>query len=191
MKHRTVLLVIDLVQDFTRPDGSCYYETTGAMMPRVVEFVNQVRERNVYIIWVQQISEKDRPLNTELGSRKKLNCVEGSGGELLDSRFTVDREGDYLLVKRRADAFFRTELEQLLIDQGTENVRVCGTKTNCCVRASATGAAMRDYKTYIVSDCVSSNTEEITRIHLEDMSKYFAKAIDSREVLRRLDAGEL
>lgn len=191
MIHKTVLLVIDLVNDFTRPDGACYYETTGAMMPRVVEFVNQCRERNVYIIWVQQVSETNRPLNTELGSRKKLNCVEGSGGELLDARFTVDKERDYLLVKSRADAFFHTELEQILAEQGVEYVLVCGTKTNCCVRASATGAAMRDYKTYIVSDCVSSNTEEITRIHLEDMSKYFAKAIDSQEVLRRLDAGEL
>lgn len=191
MKHRTVLLVIDLVNDFTRPDGACYYETTGDMLPRVVEFVNQARERNVYIIWVLQVSETDRPLHTELGSRKKLNCVRGSGGERLDSRFIVDKKRDYLLEKSRADAFFRTELEQLLIDQGIRNVLVCGTKTNCCVRASATGAAMRDYRTYLVSDCVSSNTEEITRIHLEDMSKYFAKAIDSREVLRRLDAGEL
>lgn len=191
MKQKTALLVIDLVNDFTQPDGKCYYETTGAMMPRVVEFVNTARDKGVFIVWVQQISKTDRPLNKELSSRQKLNCVEGSGGELLDARFTVDKDKDYVLVKSRADAFFRTELEQLLLDRGVENVLVCGTKTNCCVRATATGAAMRDYPTYIVSDCVSSNTDEITQIHLADMSKYFAKAISSEEVLDRLDKGEL
>ena len=189
MKQKTALLVIDLVNDFTRPDGKCYYETTGAMMPRVVAFVDAARDKGALIIWVQQISKTDRPLNRELSSRQKLNCVEGSGGELLDDRFTVDRQRDVVLVKSRADAFFRTELEQLLLERGVENVLVCGTKTNCCVRATATGAAMRDYATYIVSDCVSSNTEEITQIHLADMSKYFAKAISSEEVLARLDDG--
>lgn len=191
MKNKTALLVIDLVNDFTQPDGKCYYDTTGEMMPRAVEFVNTVREKGVFIIYVQQVSKTDRPLNKELASRQKLNCVEGSGGELLDARFTIDPERDYILVKSRADAFFRTELEQLLLDREVENILVCGTKTNCCVRATATGAAMRDYRTYIVSDCVSSNTDEITQIHLADMSRYFAKAITSKEVLAKLEAGDL
>lgn len=190
MENKTALLVIDLVNDFTRPGGSCYYETTGAMMPRVVNFVNEVRKKGIFVVWVQQISKKDRPLNKELSSRQKLNCVEGSGGELLDARFTVVADQDYILVKSRADAFFKTELEEILLKHNVENILVCGTKTNCCVRATATGAAMRDYHTYVVGDCVSSNTEEISSIHLADMSKYFAKAISSTEVLKRLEDGE-
>lgn len=189
--YKSVLLVIDLVNDFTQPEGKCYYETTGRMMPTVINFINECRKRGVLIIYVQQVSSVNRPLNKELTSRQKLNCVEGSGGELLDSRLPVDESVDYILKKSRADAFYRTELEGLLTAVKAENVMVCGTKTNCCVRATATGAAMRDYKTFMISDCVSSNTDEISQIHLADMNKYFAKSITSTEVLQRLDQGEL
>jgi nicotinamidase-related amidase len=50
---------------------------------------------------------------------------------------------------------------------------------------------MRDYHTYLVSDCVSSNTEEISQAHLDDMAKYVARVIDSRELLDMVDGGLL
>jgi len=187
--HKTALLVVDLVNDFTKPTGIHYYQTTAVMMPRIVDMISRIRDKGVLIVYIQQVSAKDRYINPELKTR--LSCVEGSGGELLDDRLPIDVARDIIVRKSRFSGFFRTELEDVLEKNGVKNVVVIGTKTNCCVRATATGACMRDYHTYLVSDCVSSNTEEISQAHLDDMAKYVARVIDSRELLDMVDGGLL
>ena len=67
---------------------------------------------------------------------------------------------------------------------------VCGIKTNVCCRQTAIDSVSHNYKTYMVSDMTSTNNEEIKAYHLDEINRYFAKVIDSDEVLRRLDAGE-
>lgn len=43
----------------------------------------------------------------------------------------------------------------------------------------------------MISDMVSTNTQEISEYHLEEINRYFAKVLDSEEVVRRLECGEL
>ena len=185
--NRIALLVVDLVNDFTQPTGIHHYGTTAEMMPRICDMIPRLRAKGVLIVYIQQVSAKDRFINPELKTR--LSCVEGSGGELLDPRLPVDAGRDIIVRKSRFSAFFRTDLERILMERGIEKVVVIGTKTNCCVRATATDACMRDYHTYLVSDCVSSNTAEISKAHLEDMAKYVAKVIDHRELLAMVESG--
>lgn len=41
----------------------------------------------------------------------------------------------------------------------------------------------------MVSDMTSTNNEEIKSYHLDEINRYFAKVIDSGEVISRLEAG--
>ena len=79
----------------------------------------------------------------------------------------------------------------MLHERGIENVLVSGVKTNVCCRATATDAYSYGFRTFMVSDMLATNTAELSQFHLDEMTKYMAKAIDSDEVFRRLDAGEL
>ncbi len=173
---KTAVLVVDLVNDFTRPDGKIYYETTGQMMPRCVRFIDRMRELGAKIVYIQQVMSREDAARQNPDLRLRMCCVEGTGGEELDARLPVLPE-DTVVKKTRASGFFRTELEDLLEAWGVDTVAVIGTKTNCCVRATATDASMRDYHTFLISDCVSTNTEELNRFHCEDINKYTAKAV--------------
>ena len=41
------------------------------------------------------------------------------------------------------------------------------------------------------SDMVASDTEERSKIHLEELTKYTAKAIPLEEIIRRIEEGRL
>ena len=183
---KTALVVVDLVRDFTNPDGKIFYPSTGEMMPKVSYLINELRSRGVQIIYIRNVADKDRIKDKHINTR--LCCVEGSGGELLDERLPIDPK-DIIVVKNRFSAFFNTELDKVLKSHKIKKVIVIGTKTNCCVRATAIDANMRDYDTYIVSDCVSTNTEELNRFHLEDLAKYTAKVVSSEDLLKSIDSG--
>lgn len=182
----TALVVVDLVRDFTEPEGSIYYPTTGNMMPRVCNLINDLRERGVLIVYIQNVADERRSKNKHIKTR--ASCVKGSGGELLDKRLSVF-EQDKIVIKNRFSAFFKTTLEDVLQSNGVKKVIVIGTKTNCCVRATAIDSNMRDYDTYIVSDCVSTNTDELNKFHLEDLAKYTAKVLTADELIRSIDSG--
>lgn len=83
-----------------------------------------------------------------------------------------------------------TGLNEVLRKKGVENVLVCGVKTNVCCRATATDAYSHRFRTYMISDMLGTNTAQINDFHLQEMTKYFAKAITSEEAIRRLQAGE-
>ena len=42
----------------------------------------------------------------------------------------------------------------------------------------------------MIRDMLSTNTQEISDYHLDEINRYFAKVIDSQEVLRRLESGQ-
>lgn len=187
--EKTAVLVVDLVNDFTQPDGKIYYDTTGEMFPRAVNFIEQMHKRGALIVYIAQVLPRAETVRFKPGSRR-LSCVEGSGGEELDSRLPRYQD-DLVIRKHRFSGFFRTDLEAVLEKSDVKNVVVIGTKTNCCVRATVIDAAMRDYRTFMISDCVSTNTAELNRIHCEDINKYTAKVLTSSEFIQAVDTGAI
>lgn len=184
---KVALLVVDLVNDFTSQGGKHYYPETEKIMPNVCGLIEELHKRGVLVIYIQQITPASAGGN---GIIANLSCVEGTGGELLDSRLPVTDQ-DEIVVKRKPSGFFETDLQDTLQRYGVDTVALAGTKTNYCVRATATDAMMRDYKVYVISDCVSTNTAELNQFHLKDLAKYTAKVIDSQGFLHLMDSGEI
>lgn len=118
------------------------------------------------------------------------NCMEGTMGIEIDPMLPVDEEKDYVIRKRRYSGFFGTDLDLVLRENHIENVVIVGTKTNCCIRATVTDAFYLDYNGIVISDCVATNSEEVNRVHLEDIRKYLGQVVDSDTLFEKLDAGE-
>lgn len=61
------------------------------------------------------------------------------------------------IVKSNVDKFYKTNLEQILQQNGIKNVIVTGYAANGAVLHTATNAAFRGYKVIIPVDCVSTS----------------------------------
>ena len=90
--------------------------------------------------------------------------------------------------KTRYSAFFGTDLDLVLRENGVSEVVVVGTKTNCCIRATVTDAYNLDYRAIVLSDCVATDDPVVNRVHLTDIRKYLGRVMSSAEFFARGDS---
>ena len=89
------------------------------------------------------------------------------------------RAGDYSLIKPRWSAFFGTELDLILRRLSVRRVILAGTTTPNCIRTTCYDANSLDYNVVILTDCTSSQTQEIQRANLADMERMGAVLMDT------------
>lgn len=179
--NETALLIVDMVRDFTDPNGLVYYPQNREVLPRIREVEDFCRERGNLIIFAQhryRANKYDKNLET-----MRVNCIEGSGGEEIDHMLLVDEKADYVIQKRRYSAFFGTDLDLILREHGIKDLIIVGTKTNCCIRATVTDAYYFNYNVIVLSDCVATNSEIVNQVHLDDIKNYFGKVYTSKEYM--------
>lgn len=185
---KTALLIVDMVKDFTDPDGLVFYPQNREILPKIKRVLDKCREKDVLVVYLQHCNRKGK--FDRKAAAMRPNCIEGSGGEEIDPMLPV-KESDYVIKKRRYSGFFATDLDLVLRENDVKNVIIVGTKTNCCIRATVTDAFYLDYEGYVVSDCVATNSETVNRVHLEDIDKYLGHMIDSETLFKMLDEGTL
>lgn len=185
---KTALLIVDMVKDFTAPEGLVFYPQNREILPRIRKVLDKCREKDVLIVFLQHCNRKGK--FDRKAAAMRPNCIEGSGGEDIDPMLPVE-ESDYVIKKRRYSGFFATDLDLVLREHDVRNVIIVGTKTNCCIRATVTDAFYLDYEGYVISDCVATNSETVNQVHLEDIDKYLGHVIDTETLFRMLEEGTL
>lgn len=192
VSKKTALLVVDLQKGLTLEGGNNYYPTAGEMMDRVAQNIDLMRDKGALVVYIWSkthfssgLTSGAPAINPDLGGRvlgpKSEEMLE------LDDRLHFVPDTDVLICKHTYSAFWGTPLLETLQQNGIENVLVCGIKTNICCRQTAIDAASHGFKTYVIRDMTSTNNEEIKDYHLAELDQYFAKVLDSDEVLARFD----
>lgn len=187
--NNTALLIVDMVKDFTDPEGLVFYPQNREILPKIREVLDRCRKHDCLVVFLQHCNRKGKTDRRIANMRE--NCMEGTDGIEIDSMLTVDEEKDYVIRKRRYSGFFGTDLDLVLRENHIENLIVVGTKTNCCIRATVTDAFYLDYNAIVISDCVATNSENVNQVHLEDIQKYLGTVIDKDTLFARLDRKEL
>jgi nicotinamidase-related amidase len=178
-----------MVYDFTNPNGLVYYPQNGEILPKIRQVLDWSRGKDLLIIFLQNCYRKDKPEKNLVNMRP--NCMEGSGGEEIDTMLPVNEKKDYVIKKRRYSGFFGTDLDLVLRENHITNTIIVGTKTNCCIRATVTDAYYLDYKPIVIRECTATNSEIVNEVHLTDIQKYLGEVITMDEFKARLDRGEL
>ncbi len=183
--EKTALVVVDMVRDFTQPDGLVYYAQNAEVLPvigKVVDYFHKTDRPVIFMRHSYRAGKFDRNLVT-----MRPNCIEGTGGDEIDPSLTV-LDSDYQIKKRRYSAFFGTDLDLVLRENKIERLVIVGTKTNNCIRATVTDAHYLDYRPVVLSDCVATNSEVVNRVHLEDIAKYLGQVMTSDELIGLLES---
>ena len=93
------------------------------------------------------------------------------------------QEGDVLLPKRHASAFFGTALASYLVDFRADTVLVTGATTGGCVRATVADAFSYNFHTIVVEECVFDRIRISHDISLFDMDAKYADVVPVNEVI--------
>jgi ureidoacrylate peracid hydrolase len=159
----TVLVNVDLQNDFLHPDG--WYARAAidiSHMQRVIEPVKQVvaacRAHGVPVVWTRHGTHgledggpfmQLRPVLRDGGLR-----IGTWGYEILAE--LEPRAEDWFVAKSRLSSFFQTNLELVLRGLGAETVLITGVLTNQCIGATCKDALFRDFKPIVVEECTGT-----------------------------------
>ncbi len=163
----TVLIVVDLQNDFCHPEGHYAHHGKDLTMiedrlPAMCAFVQEAQSLGVRTVFTVQATlangKSDPPAWLRFKCRDGKSpdyALQGSWGwELVDGLKPDAR--DFVVEKFRPDSFVQTNLDLLLRANAVETVVVMGVITEGCVESTVRAASYRDYYTVVVQDGVAS-----------------------------------
>ena len=203
-EHRKkALLVIDLQQDFTSPDGPFKnsYVHVKHLVSNLHDALPRFRAENGIVIWIKSDYStirsdvkclprpegkqfEDVPMNNTYlsGTHQSVPmCIPGQNGEkFLDEVYSsLMNAQDQIISKQYYSAFTDTTLADVLKEM--DEVHISGLVTNCCVQATATDAFFYGHKVFIWIDCVGYRNKRKHKEALECLQRWYATLITSKE----------
>jgi maleamate amidohydrolase len=96
------------------------------------------------------------------------------------------REGEIIVTKHYASAFFGTDLASTLTAMGVDTLLITGLSTSGCVRATALDACQHGFLPFVVRDACGDRHAAPHEANLFDLQAKYAEVIDSAEAERLL-----
>ena len=167
---QAALLVTDMVNDFLDPRGSLYAGPQArAIIPFVAQKIAEFRARDRVVIFV---CDAHAPDDREF-RLFPAHAVKGSWGAEIIPELTPG-PGDYRVEKTRYSAFARTNLDDLLKQEGVTEVHVVGVCTSICVMETVKELFDRDMPTLVYQHGVADFDPEAHAFTLKHMQRAWA-----------------
>lgn len=198
-KEHTLLLVVDVQNDFCHPDGVCGQAggypvaKTHAAVERVSELLTAARGTRLPVMharlrvdwsredqaWLDRLLRLRQP---DLCSPESFGVAPYAGAE--------EVPGEPVLYKRRFSAFWGTGLADKLRDMGIKRVIFCGVATNICVQASACDAFMDGFQVFFVSDASGAYSDEGHDAALTLIGLAYGDVVATNEIVGALSGAD-
>jgi nicotinamidase-related amidase len=144
---KRALVVIDVQESF-RQRANWAAVSNPEIAKQVHSLAESFRARGEMIVWV---------LHTEPGTG---NVFDPDSGYVRLIEGLTAADGEPVISKTSFNAFYTTNLQQLLTAAGIAEVVVCGIRTEQCVETTARDAAGRGYEVTYVIDATATNPIE-------------------------------
>ena len=189
---RPALINVDLQKAYTCVgEFVTAYETDPKQLDYVNRLAAAMRAKNFPVVWTyvayMDSGEDCGVWGTRTDTPDSLQNIKvGSRRSEFDDRLVIDRQRDIIINKRRASAFFETNLGSLFNFHRIDTVIVTGGSTSGCVRATAVDSLQRSYRTIVPEECVADKLESPHFANLYDMMLKYADVISVHEALAHL-----
>jgi nicotinamidase-related amidase len=166
-ERHSALLLVDVINDMDFEGAEALVRHAEPMARRLHRLKQRARAAGLPAIYINDNFGKWRSDFRSLVT----HCVEDPVPGREVARLLQPDEDDYFVLKPKNSAFFGTTLDTLLKSLATSTVILTGIAGDNCVLFSAHDAYLRDYRLFIPSDCVASNTREDNDTALRLMAK--------------------
>ncbi|WP_436775865.1 isochorismatase family protein [Yinghuangia sp. YIM S09857] len=183
------VLVIDVVRAYL-DDTSAIKAPVEDAVAAAARLVAAAREADVPVLFT---TVRLTPGGADGGLfRRKVPALAVFEGDGPLGAFVADpapRDGEVVVVKQYASAFFGTSLASTLRAMNVDTLYICGLTTSGCVRASATDALQHGFRPLVVADACGDRNATVHDANLLDLQAKYADVIDLTEALTLLGRG--
>jgi maleamate amidohydrolase len=186
--RRPALLVIDINRGFTDPASPlvCDLEDVVASIRRLLD---ETRRADLPVVYTT-VSYAEGDKRTAAAFIDKIPALltleAGSRWVEIDPRI-APQEGEPVLNKLFASAFFGTALSSLLAAAGCDSVIVTGASTSGCVRATVVDAIQHGYRPVVPREAVGDRNPAAHEANLYDIDAKYGDVVSTDEVVAHLE----
>jgi len=190
--NKTGLMVIDMQNIFVKAKEGLFADFSKQMKSnsiventvKVVEAARKVKMPIINVMFARRRGLMDVVYTIKDIKRSKQRSVLVEGmweAEVIDElKPSIE---DYVIVKRRNNAFYSTDLELLLRSRGIDTLIVAGVMTNSCVNDTVIGARERDFHVIVLSDCCATILKEKHDYWIKNVFPSRGSVRTSREII--------
>lgn len=175
--ENSVLITIDLQNDFTLSNAPAQVEGTASIVSNTARLLTAYRKKGLPVVHVVRLYLKDGS-NVDLCRKQAIEegcgivAPDSKGAELVDEikpdpDFKLDaplllsgmmqesNKNEFVMYKPRWGVFYKTMLEDFLKERAVDTVVFSGCNFPNCPRTSIYEASERDFRIVLVKDAVS------------------------------------
>lgn len=187
--ERSALIVVDVTYGFTGSESLSLEQATEEFpaasgpssweaMPKVRKLIDMFRARRLPIVFTHSDNEVTRFAGTATTAKRKERSRKFNEFPAL----IAPQDGDFVIAKPKASAFFQTSITPFLIKQRIDTLVICGTATSGCVRATVVDAHSHGFTTFVVDECCSDRWDFAHAANLFDMNAKYASVLSLDEL---------
>ncbi|TSB01712.1 isochorismatase family protein [Sphingorhabdus contaminans] len=180
---RPALLIVDVVMAYLEPASSLYAGVESALASNE-RLVAGARERNIPVIFTH-VEYEPGGANGGLFYRKIPALRAFDAGSPLGAfpPTLQPAEGDIVISKQYASAFFGTGLDRILQDRAIDTLLITGFSTSGCVRATALDALQYGFAPFVVRDACGDRHPAPHEANLFDLQAKYAEVVSEAEAV--------
>lgn len=174
-RENAILVIVDMENEFCKPGGKLYTETSARIMSGVISAIHKLAERargaGIPIIYIQSVRTLQEPEFTVFGVEPVLKLGTWAA-EIVEE--LEPQKGDIVVQKFSHDSFYKPNLDQVLQKLVPDPTWCCAVVTggaiNVCVYHTVMGFHLRNYWTAVPVDSVYYMNDSGNQRALEQFS---------------------
>jgi len=186
--QRPALIVIDVSRGFTDPESPLVCDLDEVVVA-IQRLLGEMRSAGLPVVYTT-VSYGEGDKETAAAFIDKIPALltleAGTGWVEIDPRI-APRDGEPVLNKLFASAFFGTSLSSFLRANACDSLIVTGASTSGCVRATVVDAIQHGYRPIVPREAVGDRNPEAHSANLYDIDTKYGDVVSVDEMLVHLE----
>ena len=186
LPDKSALLIIDMQKYFIDPSSHAYIPSAEVILPGVKELVSVYSRKNLPVIFTLHSNNEE---NAGMMGKWWPKLI---GEGTVESHLPEELElyGGIRIEKHQYDAFYDTDLEEILNKKNISQLVICGVMTNICCETTARSAFIKGFEVFFCVDGTATYSEEHHMATLTNLSYGFAVPVLLEELFSVLSKDE-
>jgi nicotinamidase-related amidase len=182
---RTALVLVDVINSFFEVGNPNYYDSVTAVLPALHDLLRRARENDTFV--VHAVERHYAGLDDFEFTKLPRHHEDGANeADFFPGFEPAVRSREVVIPKRRYSAFYATDLDLFLREQGIGRLVIAGVKTNVCIRATVQDAFAGGFDVVVPREATNSNRPHLAEASLEDIERYFGQVVDLADAIELL-----
>jgi len=180
---KTALLILDMQNFFLNSDSHAFIPSASAIIPKINKLNKQIFQSGGKIIFTRHLNTDNNAMNMGRWWRDILT----DSDTLSELSNDLPVKNDLIVNKSQYDAFYKTNLEKILINAGISQLIISGVMTHLCCETTARSAFVRGFDVFFGIDMTATYNRDFHISSLINLSHGFATPLLSSEIIKSLE----